>query len=146
MRQNNPDVFRSSLDKFSKNVDLQHPRFVPTPHRLRDPSHQQAYWIPLFSVVQKGKARIVFDARAAKKDDFCLNDHLLQGPDRNNALRGVILRFRKGPFAFTADVENMFHQIAVPRHQGTYLRFFGTETMIPISRSSNTCLRSIWWD
>ena len=53
-----------------------------------------------------------------------MNEQLLQGPDRNNALRAVILRARKGPYAFTADVENMFHQIAVPEHQYTYLRFF----------------------
>ena len=64
------------------------------------------------------------DARACKKGVECLNEQLLQGPDRNNALRAVILRARKGPYAFTADVENMFHQIAVPEHQHTYLRFF----------------------
>merc|ERR1711873_75908 len=54
----------------------------------------------------------------------CINDTLLQGPDRNNSLRGVIHRFRRHPYAIKADVKNMFHQFAVPDHQRTYLRFF----------------------
>ena len=87
------------------------------------PKNNQAYWIPLFSVKQKGKARIVFDS-AAKTNGVCINDTLLQGPDRNNSLRGVIHRFRRHPYAIKADVKNMFHQFAVPDHQRTYLRFF----------------------
>ena len=122
LRKKNPEMHASSLNKFSKNVDLPFPRFIPTPPQLWKPQEGYAYWIPLFSVWQKEKARIVFDARAGGIQ--CLNEQLLQGPDRNNALRAVILRARKGPYAFTADVENMFHQIAVPERQYTYLRFF----------------------
>ena len=124
LRRKNPEMHASSLKKFSKNVDLPYPRFIPTPPQLKHPQEGYAYWIPLFSVWQKEKARIVFDARASPQGIECLNEHLLQGPDRNNALRAVILRARKGPYAFTADVENMFHQIAVPENQHTYLRFF----------------------
>ena len=120
-------MHESSLRKFSKNVDLEFPRFIPTPKHLLHPPEGCAYWIPLFSVWQKEKARIVFDARASPQGIECLNEQLLQGPDRNNALRAVILRARKGPYAFTADVENMFHQIAVPERQHTYLRFFWYE-------------------
>ena len=65
----------------------------------------------------------MFDS-AAKFKDRCLNESLYQGPDGNNALRAVITRFRRHPYAATADVENMFHQIAIPDDQKTYMRFF----------------------
>ena len=118
-----PVVFKSSLDKFAKHVDKDYPRFVPVPRHMQHNKDGLAYWIPLFSVWQKGKARIVFDSRAST-DGICLNDALYQGPDRNNSLRGVLLRFRKLPWAVIADIENMFHQIAIPEEQSTYLRFF----------------------
>ena len=71
----------------------------------------KVYWIPLFSVWQKEKARIVFDAKASNGKGTCLNDKLLQGPDRNNSLRGVVVRFRCHPYAVKSDVANMFHNI-----------------------------------
>lgn len=74
-------------------------------------------------VDSKGKARIVFDA-AAKCQGKCLNDYMLQGPDHNNSLRAVLPRFRLGQVAYSADIENMFHQFFVPKKDRTYMRFF----------------------
>ena len=117
--------FDSALEKFSKNISIQRPRFIPVPTHEQQNTQGQAYWIPLFSVWQKGKSRIVFDSAAkVKTTEVCINDTLLKGPDRNNSLRGVLLRFRRHPHAVTADIENMFHQFAIPDHQRTYLRFF----------------------
>ena len=116
-------MFKSSLEKFPKNLQGSCPQFVPVPYKDRENHNGRAYWIPLFSVWQKNKARIVSDA-AAKTQGVCLNDHLLQGPDRNNSLRGVLLRFRREPYAVKGDIENMFHQIAIPDDQTTYMRFF----------------------
>ena len=113
-----PEFFQKALDKFALNVDRKAPRFEPVPKEHRFNKDGRAYYIPQFSVNQKGKARIVFDS-AAKKDGVCINDVLRQGPDRNNALRGVIHRFRRHPYAITADVENMFHQFAIPDEQKT---------------------------
>ena len=96
---------------------------MPVPPESNACHQKNKYWIPLFSVWQKRKARIVFDSKAPTKGRS-LNDELLQGPDRNNFLQGVLLRFRREPYAVTADIENMFHQIAVPDSQRTYLRFF----------------------
>ena len=46
-----------------------------------------------------------------------LNDLLLQGPDFNNSLVGVLLRFRQERIALMSDVESMFHQVQVaPEH------------------------------
>ena len=41
------------------------------------------------------------------------------------------MRFRRHPYAVTADVENMFHQFAVPDKDKTYLRFFWYENNDP---------------
>jgi hypothetical protein len=123
MRRKHSEVFQSSIDKFNKNIQTANPRFVQTANESNTNPKGCAYWIPIFSVWQKQKARLVFNA-AAKTEGKCLNDTLLQGPDRNNSLRGVLLRFRRYPYAVTADIENMFHQIAVPESQTTYMRFF----------------------
>ena len=102
---------------------MEHPRFEPVPHQWLSNNNNPTNCIPIFAVKQKGKGRLVFDA-AAKTNDMCLNDTLYQGPDRNNSLRGVVLRFRKHPIAVTADIENMFHNIAVPEKHRDSMRFF----------------------
>ena len=74
-------------------------------------------------IPSKRKVGLVCDA-AAPTNGICLNDTLLKGPDLNNNLRAVLLRFRMKPLAFTADIQNMFHQFYVLEKDRTYLRFF----------------------
>lgn len=52
-----------------------------------------------------------------------LNQVLLSGPDLNNSLLGVLLRFRKEAVAFTADIEQMFHSFVVRVDHCNFLRF-----------------------
>ena len=54
-----------------------------------------------------GKVRIVFDC-AAKLDGVSLNNQCLQGPDLNNKLLHVLLRFRQYQYAIMADIEAMY--------------------------------------
>jgi len=62
--------------------------------------------------------------RAAQHHGVSLNQVLMPGPDLNNRLDAVLLRFRKESIALVADVEAMFHQVLVsPRDWGS-LRFF----------------------
>ena len=68
------------------------------------------------------KIRVVFDY-AAKYENTSLNDQLLQGPDFNNTLFGVLLRFQQDPIALTSDVEAMFHQVQVSPEDTNSLRF-----------------------
>ena len=72
---------------------------------------------------RKQSVRLVHDG-AALHQGVCINSVLLQGPDLNNNLRGVLMRFREHPVAFIADVESMLKNFRVPRDQRDYLRFF----------------------
>jgi len=68
------------------------------------------------------KLRIVFDY-AAQHRGGSLNQVLMQGPDLNNRLDAVLLRFRKESIALVADVEAMFHQVLVSPRDRDSLRF-----------------------
>lgn len=52
-----------------------------------------------------------------------LNDVLLTGPDLNNSLLGVLLRFRREAVAVIADIEQMFHSFIVREDHRDFLRF-----------------------
>ena len=47
----------------------------------------------------------------------------MQGPDLNNSLLGVPLRFRQDGVAVVADIEALFHHFKVPKHDCDALRF-----------------------
>lgn len=68
------------------------------------------------------KIRVVFDS-SAQCCNVSLNDMLPKGPDLNNTLVGVLMRFRSDPYAVMADVEQMFHNFLVREDHRNYLRF-----------------------
>ena len=95
-------------------------------HQLSTKEADEAItYVPIFPVTneKKGKVRIVFDS-SAKFKGVSTNDCLFQGPDENNRLIGVLMRFRHNPIAFSADVEAMFHCFFIPEHQEKYQCFF----------------------
>lgn len=92
-------------------------------------SEQEHWYLPTFGVYhpqKPGQIRVVFDS-SAKHEGVSLNDVLLSGPDLNNTLVGVLLRFRKEAIAITADVQQMFYSFNVREDHQDYLRFFWYE-------------------
>lgn len=77
---------------------------------------------PVLNPNKPGKLRVVFDC-AAVHDSVSLNRRVLQGPDLNNTLLGVLLRFRQEGIAVSADIEAMFHQVKVAPPHRDALRF-----------------------
>ena len=73
-----------------------------------------------------GKIRVVFNC-SMKHEGCSLNSELLQGPDLMNQLVGVLIRFRKEPVPFMADIDKMFFQVRVPVEQKSFLRFWCLE-------------------
>jgi hypothetical protein len=77
---------------------------------------------PVFHPQKLEDVRVVKDG-AVKFGGTSLEDQLTQGPDINNYLVGVLLRFRNGHFAVTGDLEGRFHQVLVSPQQVKYYRF-----------------------
>ena len=91
------------------------------------PLHENAecWYLPIFGVYhpqKPGQIRVVFDS-SAQEDGLSLNSVLLSGPDLNNSLLGVLLRFRKELIALTADIQQMFYGFFVREDHRDYLRF-----------------------
>ena len=86
----------------------------------RSDLHKVAWFLPHHGVTNKSKLRVVFDC-SAKHRGKSINDCLLQGPDLNNSLIGVLLRFRKEAVAFSCDITKMYYQFRVPERDRFYM-------------------------
>ncbi len=109
--------FLSFMDKMFKNG---HAELAP-PLSERE----EQWYLPTFGVYHPKKPnqiRVVFDS-SAQHNGVSLNDVLLTGPDLNNTLVGVLIRFRKEAIAFTADIEQMFYCFLVREEDRNFLRF-----------------------
>ncbi|XP_026147341.1 uncharacterized protein LOC113121247 [Carassius auratus] len=86
---------------------------------------EECWYLPIFGVyhpLKPGKIRVVFDS-SAQYEGVSLNSILLRGPDLNNKLLGVLMRFRREQIAVTADVEQMFYCFKVREDHQNFLRF-----------------------
>jgi hypothetical protein len=52
-----------------------------------------------------------------------LNTELIVGPDLLTSIIGILIRFREGPVAVSADIEAMFSLVTVPSAQQSLLRW-----------------------
>ncbi|XP_069973539.1 uncharacterized protein [Penaeus vannamei] len=101
------------ITQMEKNISKQYAEIVPPSGLERNDG--RIWYMPHHAVRHptKLKVRVVYDLKA-KFNGTSLNDHLLQGPDLTNPLIGVLMRFRHGHYAVTADIEEMFYQVKVP--------------------------------
>ena len=117
-----PELAASCQETMQKYLDAGHVEELKAgePEPMEMTSH-----IPVFPVIhpRKGKVRLVFDS-SARYQGTCLNENLLCGPNVNNKLAGVLIRFRLEEVGFSADVEAMYHGFYVPPHQRDSMRFF----------------------
>ncbi|XP_059825038.1 uncharacterized protein LOC132393645 isoform X1 [Hypanus sabinus] len=73
---------------------------------------EECWYLPTFGVYHPQKSnqiRMVFDS-SAQCAGISLNDVLLTGPDLNNTLLGVLMRFQKEKVAILADKESSFRK------------------------------------
>ncbi|XP_067282594.1 uncharacterized protein [Pseudorasbora parva] len=86
---------------------------------------EECWYLTSFAVFhpqKPGQLRVVFDA-SAQHSGISLNNVLLTGPDLNNSLLGVLMRFRKEKVAVMADIRQMFYCFLVEEKHRNYLRF-----------------------
>lgn len=86
---------------------------------------ENKWYLPHHNVVnvkKPEKVRVVFDGSCVFKG-VSLNSTLLSGPDLNNSLFGVLLRFRENKVAIACDIEKMFYRFKVQENHRDFLRF-----------------------
>ena len=89
----------------------------------------ERWYLPIFGVYHPRKPsqiRVVFDA-SARHQGVSLNQVLLPGPNLTNDLLGVLMRFREGQVAATADIQQMFYAFRVRADHRNFLRFLWYE-------------------
>ena len=116
MKSPPPELFTKYKVKIKKLQDSGFSRTVPESNK------NNGWYLTAFHPQKPGDVRVVKDG-AAKFGGTSLNDQLLQGPDVNNALIGVLTHFREGEIAVVTDVEGMFHQVKVAPQHTKYLKF-----------------------
>lgn len=108
--QSNEHLRSAYIDFMREYISLGH-------MKLAKPSDQLRYFIPHHAVFKDSstttKVRVVFDASAKSSNGYALNEIMLIGPKIQNDLSVTLLRWRKFPIAFIADVEKMYRQIMV---------------------------------
>ncbi|XP_021180355.2 uncharacterized protein LOC110369531 [Fundulus heteroclitus] len=116
----NPEMKAHLIDFMQRMMDNGHAELAPPAQEDKE------YWyLPYFGVYHPKKTsqiRVVFDS-SAQFEGTSLNTVLLSGPNLNNNLLGVLLRFRKHPVAVTADIQQMFYCFLVREDCRDVLRF-----------------------
>nr|XP_055029189.1 uncharacterized protein LOC129418268 [Misgurnus anguillicaudatus] len=115
-----PEMREHFVQFMQKVIDNKQAEVAPTLQQ-----NEECWYLPMFGVYHPQKPnqiRVVFDS-SAKHEGVALNDILLSGPDLNNSLLGVLIRFRREPIAITADVEQMFYCFTVREDHRNFLRF-----------------------
>ncbi|GFQ93472.1 integrase catalytic domain-containing protein [Trichonephila clavata] len=78
-------------------------------------SDSQGFYLPHHAVICSKKTtsrlRIVFDGSADEDGHSSLNQSLYTGPNLHPNILELLLRFRKNPVAFTADINWLFFKL-----------------------------------
>ena len=123
---NDPTTWNKYKEFINDMILEGHAELVPDNEISRkNEGNNRVWYIPHFGIYhpkKPEKLRVVFDC-AAKFHGVNLNENLLSGPDLNNTLLGVLLRFRMESVAVIADIKGMFHQVRVVESDRDLLRF-----------------------
>lgn len=120
----NPELKCQYSDFIKEYIDLHHMEQVSSNQNEKD----TVYYLPHHAVLRPDKSstklRVVFDASAQSSSNVSLNDTLLIGPNVQQSLFEIILRFRKHKFVFCSDISKMYRQILVQPKQTNLQRIF----------------------
>ncbi|KAJ0169346.1 hypothetical protein K1T71_015230 [Dendrolimus kikuchii] len=88
--------------------------------------YHPAVYLPHHAVVREdketSKVRVVFNASSKGSNNISLNDELMVGPQMQEDMRSIIMRWRMQRYCFTADVQMMYRQILITREDTDYQR------------------------
>ena len=86
----------------------------------------EGHYMPHHAVFKKSTTtplRIVFNASSKPNEGKSLNDCLMMGPSLTAKLNEILLQFRQGKYAVTADISKAFHRIIVHEADRKFLKF-----------------------
>ncbi|XP_033229628.1 uncharacterized protein LOC117181169 [Belonocnema kinseyi] len=89
------------------------------------------YFLPHHAIIKQSslttKLRTVFDASAKTSNGNSLNDILMVGPNIQEDLFSLLIRFRSHIFAITVDIEKMYRQILVTENDQKFQKILWRE-------------------
>lgn len=92
--------------------------------RLASPlaADQPHYYLPHHAVAIERKFRVVFDGSAKTSNGRSLNDIQYTGPRLQKDLAEIVMKFRTGRVAISADICKMFRQVEIEKCHWNYQR------------------------
>ena len=86
----------------------------------------EGHYMPHHAVFKKSATtplRILFNESSRLNEGKSLNDCLMTGPSLTVNLREILIQFRQGTYAVTADISKAFHRIIVGEEDRKFLKF-----------------------
>lgn len=127
--------FASLEKKFERNYELKNQYidcmqgYIDQHHMFLESSkidHNQGYYLPHHAVIKEQslttKTRVVFDGSAKTSTGISLNDSLMVGPNIQEELFSIVIRFRCFLYVLTADIQQMYRQILVDKKDRQFQR------------------------
>lgn len=122
---NNPNFALEHRKFMSQYEALGHMKLIGDVQSINS-KNQHHYYIPHHAVLKESssttKLRVVFDASSRSTNGLSLNEQMLPGPRLQDDLSTIIMRWRKHPIVFSADVERMYRQIIIDEPDAAYQR------------------------
>ena len=117
------DKLEKCIIAMQDHIDAKHVEAIPKTEQANPDA--DVWYIPAFPIshAKKDKLRLVFDSSATFQG-ISLNGTLLPGPDFNNRLRSVLLRFRMEEVGISADIASMFYCFHLENKDKDKTRFF----------------------
>ncbi|XP_028042654.1 uncharacterized protein LOC114252370, partial [Bombyx mandarina] len=102
-------------------MELNHMEEVPE-EELRKPSVYLPHHAVVKDTSETTKVRTVFNASSMGSNNISINDELLVGPQLQEDMRSLVMRWRLKRVCFIADIEKMYRQILVTKPDADYQR------------------------
>lgn len=100
--------------------------YIELGHAIKKPIEELCHVIPHHAVIKENstttRLRTVYDASAKTSNGHSLNDRMHIGPTILEDLWAVLIRWRMGKIALTADIEKMYRQFWVHENDSKYLQ------------------------
>ena len=114
-------------EQFGQQYDKVDESYIEKEFIKQIPNHPiEGHYMPHHAVFKKSATtslRIVFNASSRPNESKSLNDCLMTFPSLTVKLHKILIQFRQGTYAVTADISKAFHRIIVDEEDRKFLKF-----------------------